>query len=68
MVVSQVMPFPRTQATPLSAEYLAAGKAAHVDGFEPNYSSMEGCVAARTVVEGLKHGGSSSADTLVAGL
>ena len=46
VVVSQVMPFPFTPSSPLAGEYLAAGKAALGDKFEPNYSSMEGFVAA----------------------
>ncbi|WP_298835353.1 ABC transporter substrate-binding protein [uncultured Piscinibacter sp.] len=69
VVVSQVMPYPYTPASALSGEYLAAGKAAHGDKFEPNYSSMEGYVAARTFVEGLKRaGGAGSAESLIAGL
>jgi ABC-type branched-subunit amino acid transport system substrate-binding protein len=69
VVVSQVMPFPYTPASALAGEYLAAGKAAQGDKFEPNYSSMEGYVAARAFVEGLKRGGGAgSADSLIGGL
>ena len=57
VVVSQVMPFPFTPAVPVAAEYLAAGKAAHGEKFIPNYSSMEGFVAARTMVEALRRMG-----------
>ena len=53
------MPYPFSPATPLSGEYLAAGKAVAGDKFEPNYSSIEGYVAAKTLVEGLKRAGSS---------
>jgi branched-chain amino acid transport system substrate-binding protein len=69
VVVSQVMPFPYTPASPLSGEYLAAGKAALGDKFEPNYSSIEGYVAARTFAEGLKRaGGAGTADMVIGGL
>jgi branched-chain amino acid transport system substrate-binding protein len=68
VVVSQVMPYPFSPATPLSNEYLGAGKAAD-DKFEPNYSSMEGYVAAKTLVEALKRiSGPITQDTMIAGL
>lgn len=59
VVISQMMPDPVSPATPLSGEYLAAGKAVAGDKFEPNYSSIEGYVAAKTLVEGLMCAGSS---------
>ncbi len=69
VVVSQVMPFPFTPAVPVAAEYLAAGKAAHGEKFTPNYSSMEGFVAAKTVVEALRRMGASlTQEALVAAL
>ena len=69
VVVSQVMPYPFTQATLLSSEYLAAGKAAQGDKFQPNYSSMEGYVAAKVMVEALRRpGGAASADGLITAL
>ena len=69
VVVSQVMPYPYTPATALAGEYLAAGKAAAGDKFDPNYSSIEGYVAAKTLVEGLRRAGSKlTPDTLIAGL
>ena len=69
VVVSQVMPFPYAPVSPLSGEYLAAGKAALGDKFEPNYSSMEGYVAARTFAEGLKRiSGAPSAEALIASM
>jgi branched-chain amino acid transport system substrate-binding protein len=69
VVVSQVMPFPYAPVTPLSSEYLAAGKAALGDKFEPNYSSIEGFVAAKTLVEGLKRAGNNpTSESLVGGL
>lgn len=69
VVVSQVMPFPFTQNTPLAGEYLSAGRAALGDKFVPNYSSMEGFVAAKTTVEGLRRMGNSFVpESLVAAL
>lgn len=55
VVVSQVMPFPYSSATPLSGEYLAALKDKR--GLSPNYSGMEGFVAAKVLVEALKRAG-----------
>jgi len=69
VVVSQVMPYPYTQATLLSGEYLAAGKAAQGDKFQPNYSSMEGYVAAKVISEALRRpGAAASADGLITAL
>ena len=69
VVVSQVMPFPFTPATAVAGEYLAAGHAAAGDKFDPNYSSMEGFVAAKTMVEGLRRAGARpTVDSLIAGL
>lgn len=55
VVVSQVMPFPYSPATPLSGEYLAALKDQR--GVAPNYSGIEGFVAAKFFVEALKRAG-----------
>jgi branched-chain amino acid transport system substrate-binding protein len=69
VVVSQVMPYPYSPVSPLSGEYLAAGKAADGDKFEPNYSSIEGFVAAKTFSEALKRmSGTPNPDALIAGL
>ena len=68
VVVSQVMPFPFTPTTLVAREFLAAGKSLG-DAFEPNYSSMEGYVAAKALVEGLRRAGPKpTADSLIAGL
>jgi len=56
VVVSQVMPFPFSQTTPISREYLAAVQKVGGDN-KPNYSSMEGYVAAKVFTEGLKRAG-----------
>ena len=69
VVISQVMPYPYTPASLLASDYLAAGKAAAGDKFEPNYSSMEGFVAARTLIEALKKiNGAPTSDSLIAAL
>ena len=68
VAVAQVMPYPFAPTSALAGEYLAAGRATGV-GFEPNYSSIEGFVAARTLLEGLRRaGGGLSHDGLIAGL
>lgn len=54
VVVSQVMPFPFSPLTVLAGDYLQAGRQKLGADFEPGYSSMEGYLAARVLVEGLK--------------
>jgi ABC-type branched-subunit amino acid transport system substrate-binding protein len=58
VVVSQVMPYPFSLTTPISREYLAAVQKAGGDN-KPNYSSMEGYLAAKLFVEGLRRAGKS---------
>jgi len=68
VVVSQVMPFPFSLTTPLSREYLAAVQRAGGDN-KPNYSSMEGYVAAKLFTEGLRRAGRAlNRDSLIAAL
>ena len=62
MVVSQVMPFPFSPTTPISREYLDAVQKAGGD-HKPNYSSMEGYVAAKVFTEGLRRAGRAPAAT-----
>jgi ABC-type branched-subunit amino acid transport system substrate-binding protein len=57
VMISQVMPSPYSAALPISREYLEAVKARPEAA--PNYSSIEGYVAARVLVEGLKRAGRS---------
>jgi branched-chain amino acid transport system substrate-binding protein len=69
VAVSQVMPYPYSPALPIAAEYLSAGKAAEGDKFEPNYSSIEGFVAAKTFAEALKRTvGAFTTEALIASL
>lgn len=55
VVISQVMPFPYAPVMPLSGDYLAAVKERR--GVSPNYSGMEGFVAARVFTEALERAG-----------
>lgn len=55
VVVSQVMPFPYSAAQAISGEYLAALKDKR--GVAPNYSGMEGFVAAKVFTEGVRRAG-----------
>jgi branched-chain amino acid transport system substrate-binding protein len=69
VVVSQVMPYPFAPNTTVAGDYLAAGKAAEGDKFSPNYSSIEGYVAARVITEALRRpGATASAETLIGAL
>jgi len=68
IMVSQVMPFPFSTTTAISREYLDAVRKAGGDA-QPNYSSMEGYLAAKVFAEGLRRAGRNpSRDTLVSGL
>ena len=69
VVVSQVMPFPFNPVTVVGQEYQLAGKAKYGDKFEPNYSSMEGYVAAKVIAEALRRGvGAPSSESLITGM
>jgi len=66
VVVSQVMPSPYNAARPITREFVDAAKAG---GAQVNFSSMEGYVAAKVLVDGLKRGGGKpSRESLIAGL
>ena len=68
IMVSQVMPFPFSTTTAISREYLDAVRKAGGDA-QPNYSSMEGYLAAKVLTEGLKRAGRNpSRDALINGL
>jgi ABC-type branched-subunit amino acid transport system substrate-binding protein len=68
IMVSQVMPFPFSTTTALSREYLEAVSKAGPDA-TPNYSSMEGYVAAKVFAEGLKRAGRSpTRESFIAGM
>ena len=65
VVVSQVMPYPYTSSVPIVREYKAAIKAAADPKVKPNYSSMEGYIAARVFIEGLKRARSPTFDAFL---
>ena len=68
IMVSQVMPFPFSTTTAISREYLDAVRKAGGDA-RPNYSSMEGYLAAKVFAEGLKRAGRNpTRESLVNGL
>ena len=68
IMVSQVMPFPFSTATPIAREYLEAVKRAGGDA-RPNYSSMEGWLAAKVFSEGLRRAGRNpTREALITGL
>jgi branched-chain amino acid transport system substrate-binding protein len=55
VVVSQVMPFPYSPVTPIASEYLAAVRTKQ--GLSPNYSGIEGFVAAKVFTEAARKAG-----------
>lgn len=66
VVVSQVVPFPFSPTTPIASEYGQRAKAAPGGGKALSYTGMEGFIAAKTLVEGLRRAGNNlSTDTLV---
>ena len=68
VAISQVMPLPFSATVPVSADYLSAGKALGAK-FEPNYGGIEGFVAARTLIEGLRQAGNNpTPETLITSL
>jgi len=68
VMISQVMPFPFSTAAPISREYIDAVRKAGGDA-KPNYSSMEGYLAAKVFAEGVRRAGRNPArDSLITGL
>jgi len=57
VVISQVVPYPWNNAMPVIAEYQAAMK--KIGATEFGYASLEGYVAAKVMVEGLKRAGAN---------
>jgi ABC-type branched-subunit amino acid transport system substrate-binding protein len=55
VVISQVVPFPWDLSIPLVSEYTKILKEAGID--KPNFSSLEGFIAAKVFVEGLRRAG-----------
>ncbi len=68
IVVSQVVPSPFTQHNTLVQEFTAAGHKSN-GTVSPNYSSLEGYLAARVMAEGLRRAGhKGTREQLIAGL
>ncbi|WP_423600108.1 ABC transporter substrate-binding protein [Roseateles sp. MS654] len=66
VIVSQVVPFPFSGLTPVAGEYIQRSKAANKD---LSYTGMEGYIAAKTMVEGLRRAGNNlTGDNIVSGL
>jgi branched-chain amino acid transport system substrate-binding protein len=57
VVVSQVMPFPYASASAVSTEYLSALQASGLVASAPNYTGMEGFVAAKVFAEAARLAG-----------
>ena len=69
VVVSQVMPSPYNPARPIAREFADAVKAAGSKDAQANFSSLEGYLAARVFVEGLKRAGAKpTRESLISGL
>lgn len=66
VVVSQVVPSPYNPARAIAREFVDACKKA--GDVQANFSSMEGYLAAKVFVEGLRRGGKASRDGLIGGL
>jgi ABC-type branched-subunit amino acid transport system substrate-binding protein len=68
VVISQVMPYPFSEVVPISREYLDAIRRSGSNQ-TPNYSAIEGYIAAKVMVEGLRRAGPNpTRDTLISGL
>ncbi|TAG01575.1 MAG: ABC transporter permease [Betaproteobacteria bacterium] len=65
VMISQVMPPPTALKYPVVVEYQALIKA---NGAEPSYTSLEGFIAAKILVEALRRGGDGSSAALVRSL
>jgi branched-chain amino acid transport system substrate-binding protein len=68
VMISQVMPFPFSTASAISREYIDAVQKAGGNA-KPNYSSMEGYLAAKVLTEGLRRAGKNpTRESLINGL
>jgi ABC-type branched-subunit amino acid transport system substrate-binding protein len=68
VMITQVMPYPFSQTTAIAREYLAAVRKAGEQA-KPNYSSMEGYLAAKVLTEGLRRAGRNpTREALISGL
>ena len=70
VVVSQVMPSPYSVANGLTRDFAEAARKAGKGSMQPNYSSIEGFLAARVLTEGVRRApaGRVTREGLIAGL
>lgn len=69
VIVSQVMPFPYTAASPVATEYLTAIQASGLVATTPNYSGIEGYIAAKVFTEAVRRAGKNlSRDSFLAAI
>jgi ABC-type branched-subunit amino acid transport system substrate-binding protein len=54
VVVSQVMPYPYSAASPIATEYITALQASGLVATKPNYSGIEGFIAAKVFTEAVR--------------
>ena len=54
VVVSQVMPYPYAAASPIATEYITALQASGLVATKPNYSGIEGFIAAKVFAEAVR--------------
>ncbi|HWS05011.1 MAG TPA: ABC transporter substrate-binding protein [Burkholderiaceae bacterium] len=66
IVVSQVMPSPYNPARQIARDFLEATKKA--GNVQPNFSSMEGYLAAKVFAEGLRRAAKVNRESLISGL
>jgi ABC-type branched-subunit amino acid transport system substrate-binding protein len=67
VAVSQVSPYPFSGAVPITKEFLELARASK--DIAPSYSAIEGFIAAKVLVEGLRRAGKQpTRDKLIAGL
>ena len=66
VMISQVMPPPTANKFPVVVEYQKALKAAGITDF--SYTSLEGYIAAKVMVEALRRGGDASREALIKAL
>ena len=68
IVVSQVVPSPYNAARPIAREFVESVKKAGGD-YQANFSSMEGYLAAKVIVDGLRRAGNKpTRESLITGL
>ena len=65
VVISQVMPYPYSSVKKISGDYLAALQQSGRADLTPNYSSMEGFVAAKVFCEALRRSSTASRESFI---